>query len=89
MQKLNLHNLNYHNYGKSDINLYTISHKRNKINSIKLGDLYKNNLKTNKNSINTINNISINSNGSRHSKIYSYQTTSTSVGKNLFKKIII
>ena len=85
MQKLNIHNLNYHNYGKSDINLYTISHKRNKINSIKLGDFYKNNLKTNKNSINTINNISINSNGSRHSKIYSYQTTSTSVGKNLFK----
>ena len=52
---------------------------------MKLNDVYSNNSKTNRRnlmSFNTINNSTLNSNHSRLSKLSSYQTTSTSIGKN-------
>jgi len=52
--------------------------KHNKINSMKLGDIYKNNLKENKKLIYSIPFKSLNSTKNKHSK----NSTSTSVGKN-------
>ena len=73
---------------KNELSLSGYQRKQNKIKSMKLGEFCKNNLKTNKKniySINTISNLSLNGNVSRHTKLSSYQTTSTSIGKNLSK----
>ena len=70
---------------KKELLLRNNKKKHNKINSMKLSDVYSNNSKTNRRnlmSFNTINNSTLNSNNSRHSKLSSYQTTSTSIGKN-------
>ncbi len=73
---------------KNELSLSGYQRKQNKIKSMKLGEFCKNNLKTNKKniySINTISNTSLNGNVSRHTKLSSYQTTSTSIGKNIIK----
>ena len=75
-------------YAKNELSLSSYQRKQNKIKSMKLGEFCKNNLKTNKKniySINTISNTSLNGNVSRHTKLSSYQTTSTSIGKNIIK----
>ena len=70
---------------KKDLMLRNNRRKHNKINSMKLNDVFTNNLKSNRQkiiSINTIDNSTLNTNVSRHSKLSSYQTTSNSLGKN-------
>ena len=70
---------------KKDLMLRNNKRKHNKINSMKLNDVFTNNLKSNRQkiiSINTIDNSTLNTNVSRHSKLSSYQTTSNSLGKN-------
>ncbi len=66
-------NFNYKNNNNKEI-----KKKHNKINSMKLGDIYKNNLKENKKLIYSIPFKSLNSIKNNHSK----NSTSTSVGKN-------